>query len=60
MASLYILWNIKEKRVEGIFEQSADATSAKRRVAAKSGGAHPTGASKLAAADLEVLTATKP
>jgi hypothetical protein len=62
MASLYILWNIKEKRVEGIFEQSADATAAKRRVSAKSGTHfHGTsGKSALDAADLEVLTATKP
>lgn len=62
MASLYILWNINEKRVEGIFEQSADATAAKRRVVAKSGTKHnsSTGKATLDASNVEVLTATKP
>jgi hypothetical protein len=60
MASLYVLWNIKERRVEGIFGSSADATAAIVRVSGKSGGYQKTGGSKLAAADLEVLTATKP
>lgn len=64
MASLYVLWNIKEKRVEGIFDQSADATAAKRRVASKSGtilhSGTTQGKSSVDASDLEVLTVTKP
>lgn len=59
MANLYVLWNIKERRVEGIFEQLADATSARRRVVGKSGGS-PVGKSKVDAVDIEILTATKP
>lgn len=64
MANQYVLWNIKERRVEGIYEQSADATAAKRRVSAKSGTRKESGTDKgkssLDASDLEVLTVTKP
>ena len=62
MANAYILWNIKERRVEGIFNQSADATAAARRVSSKSGTRFPTGSGKagIVHADLEVLTCTAP
>jgi hypothetical protein len=61
MASAYILWNIKERRVEGIFNASADATAAARRVSSKSGTRKPeNGKAGIVHADLEVLTCTAP
>lgn len=60
MANAYILWNIKERRVEGIFTASADATAAARRVSAKSGTRKPAGQAGIRHADLEVLTCTAP
>lgn len=64
MANLYVVWNIKEKRVEGIFESSVDATAATRRIVSKSGTRFPSGTNQgkagLPSSDTEVLTVTKP
>lgn len=62
MANDYILWNIKERRVEGIYPQSADATSAQRRVIGKSGTktSAQTGKANIDSTHLEVLTCTRP
>lgn len=62
MASNYILWNIKERRVEGIFTASADATAAARRVSMKSGTKtnDHSAVAGIVHANLEVLACTAP
>jgi len=60
MANAYILWNIKERRVEGIFNASADATAAARRVSMKSGAKSSNPVAGIVHANLEVLTCTAP